>query len=162
MGIETEYRFLLSALPALSYFKSSPIRQGYLSTDPQRTVRVRLSGEDSFLTVKGPKTGANAAEFDYPIPQDDAHKLLALCDPAHTIEKTRHYWKAGDGHVWEIDEFQERHKGLVIAEIELPAADTTFLRPEWLAAARDITTDRRYANAQLSRLDAAEIASLLP
>jgi adenylate cyclase len=146
MGIEIERKFLVlgdewRAAPAV-YFS-----QGYLNRDKARTVRVRIAGNEAFLTVKGQSVGATRAEFEYPIPVWDARELLALCEQP-LIEKNRRKI-LHEGFVWEVDEFLGENLGLVVAEIELPTEDTVFALPEWLG--EEVTSDERYFNSNLSR-----------
>lgn len=125
------------------------IRQGYLSRQKDRTVRVRRSGDRAWLTIKGPGTLARA-EFEYEIPVGDAEELLAtLCEPG-VIDKTRHRVPVGD-LVWEVDEFHGRHEGLVVAEVELASPDATVALPDWVGD--EVTYEAAYTNAELSRPD---------
>ncbi len=145
MGIEIERKFLVvgdawRAAPALAY------AQGYLNRDKQRTVRVRIVQQQGWLTVKGANAGATRAEFDYEIPVADAEQLLALCD-GPLVRKLRRVVEHA-GHRWEVDEFQGDNAGLVVAEIELPAEDAPFERPDWLGA--EVTHDPRYFNSSLA------------
>ena len=126
---------------------ATTISQGYLATDPDRTVRVRLAGERGWLTIKGRRRNGVAPEFEYEIPAAEARELLAMCLPGR-IDKTRHTLAGPDGREWVIDEFAGDNAGLVIAELELAARDDRFEPPEWLG--REITTDARYANSQLA------------
>jgi len=121
-------------------------RQGYLNRDKLRTVRIRIAGSAAFLTIKGKSTGATRAEFEYPVPMDDAQALLALCD-GPLIEKTR-YIVLHAGHRWEVDEFAGDNAGLVVAELELSAEDEAFERPAWLG--EEVTHDARYFNSNLA------------
>jgi adenylate cyclase len=122
------------------------IIQGYLNRDEERTVRVRIAGARAFLTIKGMNTGAARAEFEYEIPLVDAEQLVKICD-GPLIEKTR-YTVAYAGMIWEIDEFHGENEGLVVAEVELEAAEQTFARPEWLGL--EVTADARYFNSNLA------------
>ena len=122
------------------------VRQGFLSAVPERTVRVRTTGETAFLTVKGKAAGATRPEFEYPIPPADADELLDLCEGV-VIEKTRHYVRHGT-HLWEIDVFHGANEGLIVAEIELATTDESFELPDW--AGSEITGDFRYQNASLA------------
>lgn len=145
MAVEIERKFLVQGdswreAPAVYY------SQGYLSRAKERTVRVRIAGEEAFLTIKGISAGASRAEFEYPIPLWDARELLALCEQP-LIEKYRRKILY-EGFVWEVDEFLGENQGLVVAEIELPAEDTQFEKPEW--AGREVTEDSRYFNSNLS------------
>lgn len=147
MGIEIERKFLVQG----DGWRQGPERQrrlsqGYLSRDPARTVRVRVAGEQAFLTIKGQTRGASRAEFEYPIPLSDAQALLGLCD-GPLVDKTRHLVEVA-GHLWEVDEFHGDNAGLVLAEIELDSEGETFERPAWLGA--EVTGDGRYVNANLA------------
>lgn len=146
MAIEIERKFLVvgdawRAAPAVFY------SQGYLNRDKTRTVRVRIAGDEAFLTIKGLSEGARRAEFEYPIPLWDARELLALCEQP-LIEKNRRKI-LHEGFIWEVDEFLGENLGLVVAEIELPAEDTTFALPDWVG--KEVTDDARYFNSSLSR-----------
>ena len=123
------------------------IRQGYLSLDPERTVRVRLGPDRAWLSVKGRTHRLRRLEFEYPIPLDDAAALLALCEGA-VVDKTRHEVRHGE-HTWEVDEFHGANAGLVVAEIELAHEDEPFLRPPWLG--NEVSGDARYYNARLAQ-----------
>ncbi len=146
MAIEIERKFLVvgdawRAAPAVFY------SQGYLNRDKERTVRVRIAGDEAFLTIKGVSLGASRAEFEYPIPLWDARDLLALCEQP-LIEKNR-CKILHEGFVWEVDEFLGENLGLVVAEIELPSEDTVFAKPDWVG--EEVTADTRYFNSNLSR-----------
>jgi CYTH domain-containing protein len=121
-------------------------RQGYLNRDKTRTVRVRLAGEQAFLTIKGKTVGISRAEFEYAIPVADANDLLALCDGT-LIEKIRHKITYA-GILWEVDEFLGDNAGLVVAEVELQAADQQLELPDWVGV--DVSDDARYYNSNLS------------
>ncbi len=145
MAIEIERKFLVHGdtwrdAPAVYY------SQGYLSRAKERTVRVRIAGEDAFLTIKGISMGATRAEFEYPIPVWDARELLALCEQP-LIEKYRRKIPC-EGFVWEVDEFLGENSGLVVAEIELPAEDAVFNKPAWVGV--EVTSDTRYYNSNLA------------
>ena len=145
MGTEIERKFLVQG----DGWRSAAglrLSQGYLCRDVARTVRVRLAGSQAFLTVKGASVGATRAEFEYPIPVDDARQLLALCD-GPLIDKTRHTLNHA-GMVWEVDEFHGANEGLVVAEIELASEDQAFGKPPWLG--REVTDDARYFNSYLA------------
>ncbi len=122
------------------------ISQGYLSQDPDRTVRVRLAGENAWLTIKGRTEGITRAEFEYGIPENDARKLLEMCLPS-VIDKTRHRICHG-GHVWEIDVFHGENAGLVIAEVELADESISPDLPPWVG--EEVSLDARYFNACLA------------
>ncbi|BCL76816.1 CYTH domain-containing protein [Jeongeupia sp. HS-3] len=146
MAIEIERKFLLASDTWRSAVHASTrIAQGYLSTEPTRTVRVRLKGAAGFLTIKGKNEGIARAEFEYPIPAADAEALLALCP--NVLDKTRHLVTVGT-HLWEIDEFHGDNAGLIVAEIELEAFNSTFEQPDWLGV--EVSDDPRYYNSALS------------
>lgn len=148
--IETERKFLVksSAYKDLAFYKSR-IVQGFLSTDPERTVRIRVNGGNGFLTIKGGtgNSGVTRFEWEKEIPIDEAELLLKLCLPGK-IEKIRHLVRIGL-HVFEVDEFLNENHGLVIAEIELKTEDEVFETPSWLGA--EVTGEIKYYNSQLSR-----------
>lgn len=122
--------------------------QGFLSTDPERTVRVRVLNGKGFLTVKGKsnRSGTTRKEWEFDIDEAKARDLIQLCPPP-LIEKTRYLAASGD-HVFEIDEFEGANRGLVVAEIELESEDESFKKPSWLG--KEVTGDIKYYNAQLS------------
>lgn len=130
-------------------FRSLRIVQGYLSSVPERIVRVRIKGEKGFITVKGAcnTSGISRFEWEKEIEADEALSLLQLCEPG-IIDKTRHLIKNTDGtHLWEVDEFHGDNDGLIIAEIELRNENEPFDKPTWLG--EEVTGDPRYYNAQL-------------
>jgi adenylate cyclase len=147
MGIEIERKFLVHG-EGWRQQASAQTRfsQGYLSRDPARTVRVRIAGEQAFLTIKGATTGASRAEFEYGIPLADARQLLAISD-GPVVEKIRHLCPH-EGMTWEVDEFLGANAGLVVAEIELQSEGQAFGRPAWLG--EEVTGDARYVNANLA------------
>lgn len=147
MGIEIERKFLVAGDGwRQQASRQTQFSQGYLSRDPARTVRVRIAGDEAFLTIKGKTQGASRAEFEYAIPLADARQLLALSD-GPVVEKRRHLC-VHDGMTWEVDEFLGANAGLVVAEIELDAEDQAFSHPAWLGA--EVTGDARYVNANLA------------
>jgi adenylate cyclase len=147
MGREIERKFLVKGPQWRNAVQhSSFMRQGYLSVDPQRTVRVRLDGEQGFLTIKGVTTGASRAEYEYPLPAMDACELLDGLCLRPLIEKTR-FRLCHAGLLWEIDEFVGANQGLLLAEVELEREDQAIELPEW--AGEEVTGDRRFYNSNL-------------
>ncbi len=149
MGVEIERKFLVtsdewqkSAGPGI------PILQGYFDTAPSVTVRIRLAGERGFLTLKGPSRGFCRSEFEYPIPADDARRLLEEFCADRLIEKIRYPVRYA-GFDWEVDVFSGRHEGLVLAELELEDAAVEFPRPAWLG--QEVSGDSAYGNGALAR-----------
>ena len=118
MAIEIEHKYLVidDSYKALSD-KQVEIMQGYLSRDPEHTVRIRICGDEGSLTIKGKNNGDTRLEFEYGIPIDDARQMMRMCGD-NILIKTRYYVPYA-GHIWEVDEFHGRHSGLVISEIEL-------------------------------------------
>lgn len=145
---EIERKFLVAGDFRREVSGASRIIQGFLSSVPGRTVRVRIRDDKGYLTVKGPAQGLTRFEWEKEIPADEARQLLALCEPG-AIDKTRHLVPAADGHVWEVDEFHGDNEGLVVAEIELEAEDEPFVRPAWVG--EEVTGDRRYYNSSLTK-----------
>ena len=145
---EIERKFLVAGDFRGEVSGASHIVQGYLSTTPGRSVRVRLRDEQGWITVKGPMRGLTRIEWEKEIPADEAEQLLALCGPG-VIDKTRHLVPAPDGHVWEVDEFHGDNAGLLVAEVELGSEDEAFCRPAWLG--EEVTGDRRYYNSSLTK-----------
>jgi CYTH domain-containing protein len=125
------------------------IVQGFLNTDPERTVRVRIKGDSGFLTVKGKSntSGTSRFEWEKSINLSDAQALLELCEKG-VLDKIRHEISLGK-HVYEVDEFQGENKGLVVAEIELGDENETFEKPDWLG--KEVTGVVKYYNSQLSK-----------
>lgn len=148
MALEIERKFLVVNQDWKDNLTGTRLRQGYLSTDPERTVRVRVAGEHAWLTIKGGTRGITRAEFEYAIPLEDANALLdELCLRA-LIDKTR-YLVTHAGMRWDVDEFHGENAGLVIAEIELSDEQQAFERPGWLG--KEVSDDPRYFNSNLAR-----------
>jgi adenylate cyclase len=147
MAIEIEHKFLLANDDwRRSVQKSIKYRQGYLSSQPSSSIRIRIADNQAWLNIKSATIGTERLEFEYEIPLSDADEIInALCCKP-LIEKTRHF-VPNDHNMWEIDEFEGDNKGLIVAEIELPEAGKTFLRPPWLGA--EVTHDLRYYNNNL-------------
>ena len=147
MGQEIERKFLVDVARWRPAGAGVAFRQGYLSSHPERTVRVRLEGDAGKLTIKGVTSGVSRLELEYAIPRADAEQLLALCERP-LIEKVRHTEEHA-GKTWEIDVFGGENEGLVIAELELRSEDEPFARPPWALA--EVSHDPRYYNASLVR-----------
>jgi CYTH domain-containing protein len=147
---EIERKFLVknNSFKTLSTAEKK-IAQGYLNTDPERTVRVRIANENAFLTIKGKgnETGMTRFEWEKEIPTDEAKALLLLCEKG-VIEKTRFMIPVGN-HLYEVDVFSGENDGLIIAEIELGDEQEAFEKPDWLA--EEVTNDERYYNAYISQ-----------
>tara|TARA_R110000868_G_scaffold124959_6_gene330158 strand:- start:6306 stop:6779 length:474 start_codon:yes stop_codon:yes gene_type:complete len=148
--IEIERKFLVTSdtFKNLAIAKNR-IVQGFLNTDPERTVRVRIIGEMAFLTVKGKgnETGVTRFEWEKEISVFDAGELLKIAEPG-IIDKIRYEVKVGN-HIFEVDEFFEDNQGLVIAEIELSSESEFFEKPDWLG--EEVSGITKYYNSQLSK-----------
>ena len=150
MPLEIERKFLVEpcfldqCTPSVSY----PIKQCYLTTDPDKTIRLRIKGAEGFLTIKSRSTGITRLEFEYQIPANDTEQMMRLYGTCF-IEKTRHEVEYA-GNTWEVDVFEGDNKGLIVAEIELDDETDTFEKPEWIL--EEVTFDKRYANSNLVRM----------
>lgn len=147
MATEIERKFLVrddtwraQAAPGIFY------RQGYMSSTPASSIRVRCGGGQGFINLKSATLGVTRKEYDYPIPESDANEMLDMFCTGPLIEKTRYLVKHG-GHVWEVDVFAGDNEGLVVAEIELDDADEFFALPGW--AGEEVSHDPRYYNVCL-------------
>lgn len=147
MALEIERKFLVKGSFKQDAFAQEEIVQGYLSSVPERTVRVRIKGKKAYITVKGEgnESGMSRFEWEKEIALADARELLKLCEPG-IIDKIRYYVKVGN-HLFEIDEFYGDNEGLVIAELELSDENENFEKPEWLG--KEVTGVNRYYNASL-------------
>lgn len=151
MAQEIEKKFLVSSTQfKTEAAKSTRIIQGYLSSVPERTVRIRVKGEKGFITIKGKgnDSGASRYEWEKEIPAAEAEELMRICEPG-VIDKTRYEVKAGS-HTFEVDEFYGENQGLVVAEVELENEDEQFEKPVWLG--EEVTGDPRYYNSMLMKL----------
>ena len=150
MAVEIERKFLVKdeQFKTLA-MKQTRIVQGYLSSEPERTVRVRIKGDKGFLTIKGigNESGASRFEWEKEISMEEAKSLLEICEPG-VIDKTR-FLVASGPHTYEVDEFYGENQGLVVAEVELESEDEAFEKPEWLA--QEVTGDAKYYNSMLMR-----------
>jgi adenylate cyclase len=148
MSVEIERKFLVRDDRWKALAQGVLLRQGYLSSNPERVVRVRIEGDGAVLTIKGRSVGATRGEWEYPIPVADAQAFLdGLCERP-IIEKKRYRIEV-EGMTWEVDEFLGDNAGLVVAEIELAAEDQVFVKPEWVGD--EVTDDARYFNSNLIR-----------
>lgn len=147
MATETERKFLVTGEFQSAATRKIEITQGYLSVDPMKTIRIRISDERSYITIKSPrKTGSlSRGEWEFEIPVEDARELLEICLPGRVV-KTRYIVPAGK-HNYEVDVFHEKNEGLIIAEIELNSEDEEYEKPSWLG--REVTGDPRYYNSML-------------
>lgn len=149
MAQEIERKFLVTGSFKEQATRQTRIVQGYLSSVPERTVRVRIKGEKGFLTIKGIGNASGAARFEWEreVPVDEVEQLLAICEPG-VIDKVRYLVPAGE-HTFEVDEFHGENEGLIVAEVELGSEDEAYVRPSWLG--REVTGDPKYFNSMLMK-----------
>jgi adenylate cyclase len=148
MGLEIERKYLVKKDKWNQHPKGKGYfyRQGYILTDPAKTIRIRLTDNEGFITIKGLSVGASRPEYEYIIPKQDAKELLDnFC--SSSISKTRYKVNEG-GSLWEVDEFQDKNEGLIIAEIELSNENESFTLPGWVGT--EVTGDEKYYNSNLS------------
>jgi adenylate cyclase len=149
MAIEIEHKFLLSNDDWRQHVAyTAQYLQGYLSSDAQSSIRVRISDTQAWLNIKSATVGNHRQEYEYPIPLNDAKEILESLCKKPIIVKTRHFIVQGR-HTWEIDEFQGDNQGLIVAEIELSQRDEHFDKPAWLG--EEVTGDLRYYNNNLAK-----------
>jgi len=149
MAQEIERKFLVKGEFKTLAKKETRITQGYLSSIPERTVRVRVKGDKGFITIKGigNESGASRYEWEKEIPTEEVKELLKICEPG-VIDKTRFLVEAGE-HTYEVDEFYGENEGLIVAEVELSSENETFEKPEWLG--EEVTGDVKYYNSMLMK-----------
>lgn len=149
MANEIERKFLVKGDFKNLASKETRIVQGYLSSIPERTVRVRIKGDKGFITIKGigNASGATRYEWEKEIPVNEVEELLKICEPG-VIDKTRYLVKAGN-HTFEVDEFYGENLGLTVAEVELTSETESFEKPAWLG--EEVTGDTKYYNSMLMK-----------
>jgi len=148
MALEIERKYLIDKTlwDKVTPERSVPITQVYLSTEPNKTIRVRTLGDRGYITIKGKTTGITRSEYEYEIPLLDAEELIDLYGTKY-IKKIRHYVQSGN-HLWEVDEFLEFNAGLFVAEIELTKEDEDYEMPTWVK--KEVSHDKRYSNSNLA------------
>ena len=149
MALEIERKFLVSGDFMPEVASCTRIVQGYICSQPGRTVRIRIRGEKGYITIKGAsdEKGLSRYEFEKEILLADAEQLLKLCEPG-AIDKERYLVPKGK-HTWEVDVFHGANEGLILAEIELSSEDEPFEKPTWLG--KEVSGDRRYYNSMLTK-----------
>lgn len=147
MNQEIEYKFLVDAAKWEALDKPQPesIVQAYLQREKERTVRVRTKGGRGYLTVKGATTGVTRAEFEYEIPAEEVNEMIATLK-LPCLQKKRYEINHGN-HLWEVDVFEGKLDGLIVAEIEVSSEDEAFEIPDWVT--ENVSHDPQYYNAQL-------------
>ena len=151
MSLEIERKFLVknNDFKKESYQKTT-IKQGYLNSDKNKTVRIRITDDNAFITIKGKSNIAGTTRFEWEkeIDKPEAEQLLLLCEPS-IIDKTRFLVKSNQ-HIFEVDEFYGDNQGLIVAEIELNSENESFKKPTWLV--QEVTGDKKYYNSSLSKI----------
>ncbi len=145
--VEIERKFLIDTQLWKPTVKGIKISQGYLSIDSEKVIRVRIADEQGFLTIKGKAIGIVRTELEYEIPKNEAVVLLEMCNGL-VVEKYRYKENFKD-MIWEVDIFEGKNKGLILAEIELEHEDQVFDLPDWVG--EEVTFDKRYYNSWLSQ-----------
>jgi len=148
MGVEIERKFLVdhNMWDALTKPTGNFYRQGYVLSDENRTVRVRVTDDAAYITFKGGTTGISRSEYEYTVPIQDGMELLDGFTTS-SIEKVRYKINYA-GNIWEVDVFAGENQGLIVAEIELPYEEQEFEKPNWVT--KEVSDDSRYTNALLS------------
>jgi len=146
--VERERKFLVRELPGKFFEQNTGIKylQGYMCNDSKKVIRVRIAGNQGFITIKGMTTGISRMEYEYPVPAEEARSMLNDYTTGR-VEKVR-YRTEFEGHLWEVDVFSGENEGLIIAEIELKTEEEFFIRPSWVQ--EEVTGDRRYYNSYLA------------
>lgn len=150
MSLEIERKFLVKNEDfKTDAYQKKLLKQGYLNSDKNRTVRVRIADDKGFITLKGKSnsTGTTRFEWEKEIDLLEAEQLLLLCEPS-VIDKTRFYVKS-ENHIFEVDEFYSDNQGLIVAEIELNSENEQFKKPSWLG--KEVTGNIKYYNSSLSK-----------
>ena len=145
--MEIERKFLVKEHPYRAVVRPVKIVQGYLNSDKQRTVRLRISGDQAWITIKSITIGISRQEFEYAIPVNDGREMLALCEQP-LMEKDRFVFEE-NGLKWEVDEFRGGNEGLIIAEIELSEPTTEIPIPSWVG--EEVSHDARFFNSNLCK-----------
>lgn len=155
MPIEIERKFLLkndswknSKNHENLILSSDEYKQGYMLTDSNKTIRVRIAGDKGFITIKGKTIGSSRSEYEYEIPINEANEMLEIFCERPFIEKVR-YLVSNDQNIWEIDVFKGDNSGLIIAELELESEDQKISLPEWIG--EEVTGIQKYYNSSLTK-----------
>ena len=148
MAVEIERKYLVDLEKLGTLENGTRIKQGYLSTNKEAVVRVRVKNDKAYLTIKGSNIGVTRLEFEYEIPLDEANEMLDKLCQKPVIDKTR-YLINHENHIWELDIFYGENEGLVVVEVELSSEDETIILPSWVK--EEVTTDSRYYNSNLMK-----------
>ncbi|MDD2886371.1 MAG: CYTH domain-containing protein [Aliarcobacter sp.] len=148
MALEIERKYLVDLEKLGTLENGTRIKQGYLSTNKDAVVRVRVKNDKAYLTIKGSNIGVTRLEFEYEIPLIEANEMLDKLCQKPVIDKTR-YLIDFENHTWELDIFYGENEGLVVVEVELSSEDETIVLPSWVK--EEVTSDARYYNSNLMK-----------
>ena len=148
MALEIERKYLVDLKKLGTLENGTRIKQGYLSTNKDAVVRVRVKNDKAYLTIKGSNIGVTRLEFEYEIPLIEANEMLDKLCQKPVIDKTR-YLIDFENHTWELDIFYGENEGLVVVEVELSSEDETIILPSWVK--EEVTSDARYYNSNLMK-----------
>jgi len=148
MALEIERKYLIDLEKIGTLENGTRIKQGYLSTNKDAVVRVRVKNDKAYLTIKGSNSGIARLEYEYEIPLEEANEMLEKLCQKPLIDKTRYLIKH-DIHTWEVDVFYGDNKGLVVAEVELSSEDEFINLPTWIK--EEVSHDDRYFNSNLMK-----------
>lgn len=148
MALEIERKYLVDLEKLGTLENGTRIKQGYLSTNKEAVVRVRVKNDKAYLTIKGSNIGVTRLEFEYEIPLIEANEMLDKLCQKPVIDKTR-YLIDYENHTWEVDVFYGDNEGLVVVEVELSSEDETIILPSWVK--EEVTSDARYYNSNLMK-----------
>ena len=148
MALEIERKYLVDLEKLGTLENGTRIKQGYLSTNKDAVVRVRVKNDKAYLTIKGSNIGVTRLEFEYEIPLIEANEMLDKLCQKPVIDKTR-YLIDYENHTWELDIFYGDNEGLVVVEVELSSEDETIILPSWVK--EEVTSDARYYNSNLMK-----------
>jgi CYTH domain-containing protein len=143
--IERKYLVQQNDFSFLNSVEGKKIKQAYIQNEEDRTVRIRTKADKAFLTIKIGKDTLSRDEFEYQIPVKDALSMMEIMN-LKVLSKTRYEIKF-ENNLWEVDVFEGKLDGLIIAEIELESEDESFNKPVWLG--REVTNEPSYLNAKL-------------
>jgi len=146
MAVEIERKFIVKGESWKNQGYSRPYSQAYIPAKGA-TVRVRITGDEGYITIKGPRTGISRSEFEYAIPAAEAEELISTLCLSPPITKTRHFIEHA-GSDWIVDEFHELNQGLIVAEVELDSEEQNVSLPDWVG--EEVSTDLQYSNAYLN------------
>lgn len=142
---EIERKFLVKDFSVVNGCPFDQIQQSYLFNEENKSLRIRIKNDFAYLTIKGNQNGITRDEFEYQIPKDEALEIIDRFN-LKVLSKKRFYLNLGS-LTWEIDVFEGKLNGLIVAEIEIPSENFEFEIPSWVG--EEVTHDPSYLNAEL-------------